>query len=82
MEILFKIRSPKRLTAKNFANVKKHSVTDYDVDEDDQRQCLMAFILKATSRRSSCTQWVFLMLLSRIQIILSNGGANTMVPNL
>ena len=42
-ELTFHIRSPVRLTAKQFGNKQKYKDEDYDVDEDDQRQCLMSY---------------------------------------
>ena len=42
-EVSFRIQTPERLTAKQFVNKEKISKADYDVDDDDQRQCMMAY---------------------------------------
>jgi hypothetical protein len=42
-EVAFRIQTPDRLAAKQFANTEKISADDYDVDEDDQRQCMMTY---------------------------------------
>ena len=42
-QVLFHIRTPQRLLAKEFVNPDKHKEDGYDIFEDDQAQCMMAY---------------------------------------
>ena len=82
-QVSFHIRTPNRLTAKQFANKKKYEDEEYDVDEDDQRQCLMSYFKKYNPQEYIYTVDLPSPILTHPEFIeswwVTNNGASSLI---